>query len=105
MLKAIARFLIVLSVAVLFGASLYLAMHYVVQPLADRFDPEPPEDYSYNTRPEPIELPEIGELVREAFAVAKNGIVFVVMTVIVVGVQYAAPKIKRRNKSSERDTG
>jgi len=103
MLRSIGRFMIVLSIAIFIGTSLYLAMHYVVQPLADRINPEPVEDYSFSTTPEPIELPEFRELLRETLSVGKNGVVFVVMTILVVGIQKTDLKILRMKIQFQKD--
>jgi hypothetical protein len=103
MLKSIIRFLTVLAVAAVIGTTLYLTMHLVIQPIFNRTAPNPREEATYSTVPKPIEIPEGRELIRESFSVAKNGIVFVVMTILVVGIQNISPKLLRPYKSRKKE--
>ena len=90
-IKAAGRFLTALLIAVALGAGLYFAMHFIVQPIANQLDPASrsreesqsiqqqdnpkTEAQSYNAR----------KFIRGLFSVAKNGAVFVFITLIVVG--------------------
>ncbi len=90
-IKAAGRFLTALLIAIALGAGLYFAMHFIVQPIANQLDPTSrsrkesqsiqqqdnpkTETQSFNTR----------KFIRGLFSVAKNGAVFVFITVIVVG--------------------
>jgi uncharacterized membrane-anchored protein len=86
-LKAAGRFLTALLIAITLGVILYLAMQFIVQPIANKLKPETSyrEESDTPGRME-IELPSfsIGEFIRGSLSVAKNGIVFFFMTLIVV---------------------
>ena len=99
--KSFVRFLIVLSIAALLGTSLYLAMHYVVQPYVDRVNPEAPQEKSGQLTPRPIQLPNFEEFVRGASSIARNVIVFAVVTIVVWAVQTVMPKRRTKPEPEE----
>ena len=101
MLKSVGRFLVVLFIAALLGTSLYLAMHYVIQPIFTRTDSEPVAENSGRTAPRPIQLPSMEEFVRGSFSVVKNVLVFVVVTVLVLTVQKLNPKRRQKVEQEE----
>jgi hypothetical protein len=94
-LKAAGRFLTALFIAIALGVSLYLAMHFVVQPIANKLKPESPprnqETPSAQLENNAPRQPEketqsfsVKKFIRGLFSVAKNGAVFVFVTVVVV---------------------
>lgn len=95
MVKYISRFLMVLCIGGLLGGVLYLSMHYVAQPLMNRVDPEPFDQTSIETEPEPIDLPSLSEMPRRTLSVAKNGVVFVIVTIGVLGTQKVFSRVRR----------
>lgn len=101
MLKSVGRFLVVLFIAALLGTSLYLAMHYVIQPIFTRTDSEPVAENSGRTAPRPIQLPSMEEFVRGSFSVVKNVLVFVAITVLVLTVQKLNPKRRQKVEQEE----
>ncbi|MBK8783168.1 MAG: hypothetical protein IPO22_15485 [Anaerolineales bacterium] len=93
-IKAAGRFLTALFIAIVLGMGLYLAMHFIVQPIADHLDPVTPREENQSAQIEndvpdqpekDIQSFDAGQFIRRLFSVAKNGVVFVFMTVIVVG--------------------
>ena len=100
MLKAVGRFLLVLTIGILLGASLFLAMRYLAQPLMEKLDPESNQE-SETFEAEPFHLPELEDVARGSFSVAKNIFGFAVATVIVVGIQTLIPKKGRKQNQEE----
>ena len=94
-IKAAGRFLTALLIAVALGAGLYFAMHFIVQPIANQLDPtsrsreESQSIQQQNTIPDQTKTEtqsfNARKFIRGLFSVAKNGVVFVFITVIVVG--------------------
>ena len=94
-IKAAGRFFTVLLIAVALGAGLYFAMHFIVQPIANQLDPASrsrEESQSIQQQDNDSDQPQTEtqsfnarKFIRGLFSVAKNGAVFVFITVIVVG--------------------
>jgi len=94
-IKAAGRFLTALLIAVALGAGLYFAMHFIVQPIANQLDPASrsrEESQSIQQQNNNSDQPKTEtqsfnakKFIRGLFSVAKNGAVFVFITVIVVG--------------------
>ncbi len=94
-IKAAGRFLTALLIAIALGAGLYFAMHFIVQPIANQLDPtsrsreESQSIQQQNTIPDQTKTEtqsfNARKFIRGLFSVAKNGVVFVFITVIVVG--------------------
>ena len=94
-IKAAGRFLTALLIAVALGAGLYFAMHFIVQPIANQLDPASrsrEESQSIQQQNNDSDQPKTEtqsfnarKFIRGLFSVAKNGAVFVFITVIVVG--------------------
>ena len=94
-IKAAGRFLTALLIAVALGAGLYFAMHFIVQPIANQLDPTSrsrEESQSIQQQNNNSDQPKTEtqsfnarKFIRGLFSVAKNGAVFVFITVIVVG--------------------
>ncbi len=101
MFKAVGRFLLVLFIGIMLGASLFLAMRYLAQPLMDMLDPEPNHE-SETFEAEPFHLPDLEDVRRGSLSVAKDAFGFAVATVIVVGIQTLIPKLGR-NKNGRSD--
>ena len=97
MLKAIFRFLLVLLIGIMLGASLFLAMRYVAQPLMDRLDPEPNRE-TETFEAKPFSLPDLEDVASGSLSVAKDAVGFAIATIIVVGIQTLIPKM-RQNKN------
>ena len=94
-IKAAGRFLTALFIAITLGVSLYLAMHFIVQPIANKLKPEsPPNNQESQSAQSENNVPRQPEkenqsfnarkFIRGLFSVAKNGVVFVFITVVVV---------------------
>ena len=101
MFKAVGRFLLVLLIGILLGASLFFAMRTLAQPLMDMLDHEPNHE-SETFETEPFRLPHLEDVARGSLSVAKNAFGFAVATVIVVGIQTLIPKLGR-NKNGRND--
>ena len=94
-IKAAGRFLTALLITVALGAGLYFAMHFIVQPIANQLDPTSrsrEESQSIQQQNNNSDQPKTEtqsfnarKFIRGLFSVAKNGAVFVFITVIVVG--------------------
>ena len=90
-IKAAGRFLTALLIAIALGAGLYFAMHFIVQPIANQLDPTSrsrEESQSIQQQDNPkteAQSFNAKKFIRGLFSVAKNGAVFVFITVIVVG--------------------
>lgn len=94
-IKAAGRFLTALLIAIALGAGLYFAMHFIVQPIANQLDPASrsrEESQSIQQQNNDSDQPKTEtqsfnarKFIRGLFSVAKNGVVFVFITVIVVG--------------------
>jgi uncharacterized protein HemX len=90
-IKAAGRFLTALLIAVALGAGLYFAMHFIVQPIANQLDPasrshEERQSIQQQDNPKTeAQSFNAKKFIRGLFSVAKNGAVFVFITVIVVG--------------------
>ncbi len=90
-IKAAGRFLTALLIAVALAAGLYFAMHFIVQPIANQLDPTSrsrEESQSIQQQDNPkteTQSFNARKFIRGLFSVAKNGVVFVFITVIVVG--------------------
>ncbi len=94
-IKAAGRFLTALFIAVALGAGLYFAMHFIVQPIANQLDPASrsrEESQSIQQQNNNSDQPKTEtqsfnarKFIRGLFSVAKNGAVFVFITVIIVG--------------------
>ena len=94
-IKAAGRFLTALLIAIALGTGLYFAMHFIVQPIANQLDPasrsreESQSIQQQNTIPDQTKTEtqsfNARKFIRGLFSVAKNGVVFVFITVIVVG--------------------
>lgn len=94
-IKAVGRFLTALLIAIALGAGLYFAMHFIVQPIANQLDPSSrsrEERQSIQQQDNDSDQPKLEtqsfnarKFIRGLFSVAKNGVVFVFITVIVVG--------------------
>ena len=95
-IKAAGRFLTALLIAIALGAGLYFAMHFIVQPIANQLDPTSSrsreESQSIQQQDSDSDQPKTEtqsfnarKFIRGLFSVAKNGAVFVFITVIVVG--------------------
>lgn len=94
-IKAAGRFLTALLIAIALGAGLYFAMHFIVQPIANQLDPSSrsrEESQSIQQQNNDSDQPKTEtqsfnarKFIRGLFSVAKNGAVFVFITVIVVG--------------------
>lgn len=102
MFKAVGRFLLVLSIGILLGAGLFLAMRYVAQPVMGVLDPESEQEAAETFEAEPFRLPDLEDVVRGSLSVAKDAVGFAVATVIVVGVQTLIPKKGRKRNQEER---
>ena len=94
-IKAAGRFLTALLIAVALGAGLYFAMHFIVQPIANQLDPTSRSREESQSIQQQDNIPNqpkteaqsfnARKFIRGLFSVAKNGAVFVFITVIVVG--------------------
>ena len=90
-IKAAGRFLTALLIAIALGAGLYFAMHFIVQPIANQLDPasrshEERQSIQQQDNPKTeAQSFNAKKFIRGLFSVAKNGAVFVFITVIVVG--------------------
>mgnify|MGYP003439826313 FL=1 len=94
-IKAAGRFLTALLIAVALGAGLYFAMHFIVQPIANQLDPTSRSREESQSIQQQDNIPDqpktetqsfnARKFIRGLFSVAKNGAVFVFITVIVVG--------------------
>jgi len=94
-IKAAGRFLTALLIAIALGAGLYFAMHFIVQPIANQLDPTPRSREESQSIQQQDNIPDqpktetqsfnARKFIRGLFSVAKNGAVFVFITVIVVG--------------------
>ena len=94
-IKAAGRFLTALLIAIALGAGLYFAMHFIVQPIANQLDSTSrshEESQSIQQQNNDSDQPKLEtqsfntrKFIRGLFSVAKNGVVFVFITVIVVG--------------------
>lgn len=94
-IKAAGRFLTALLIAIALGAGLYFAMHFIVQPIANQLDSTSrshEESQSIQQQNNDSDQPKTEtqsfnarKFIRGLFSVAKNGAVFVFITVIVVG--------------------
>ena len=91
-IKAAGRFLTALLIAVALGAGLYFAMHFIVQPIANQLDPTSSRSREESQSIQQQDNPKTEaqsfnakKFIRGLFSVAKNGAVFVFITVIVVG--------------------
>lgn len=99
MFKAVGRFLLVLAIGILLGASLFFAMRYLAQPLMDVMDPE--QGHTETFEGEPFHLPDLEDVARGSLSVAKDAVGFAVATVIVVGIQTLIPKKGRKPNQEE----
>ena len=97
MTKPITRFFTVLFVSIAIGVGMYLAMHYIFQPLANQFDPDNSTHFISRTA-EPIHLPDVRSLARGILSAGKNGVVFVFMTVAVEAGFFILSKTTKRRK-------
>lgn len=91
-IKAAGRFLTALLIAIALGAGLYFAMHFIVQPIANQLDPTSSRSREESQSIQQQDNPKTEaqsfnakKFIRGLFSVAKNGAVFVFITVIVVG--------------------
>ena len=91
-IKAAGRFLKALLIAIALGAGLYFAMHFIVQPIANQLDPTSSRSREESQSIQQQDNPKTEaqsfnakKFIRGLFSVAKNGAVFVFITVIVVG--------------------
>ena len=91
-IKAAGRFLTALLIAIALGAGLYFAMHFIVQPIANQLDPTSSRSREESQSIQQQDNPKTEaqsfnakKFIRGLFSVAKNGVVFVFITVIVVG--------------------
>ena len=90
-IKAAGRFLTALLIAIALGAGLYFAMQFIVQPIANQLDPtsrsrEESQSIQQQDNPQTeAQSFNAKKFIRGLFSVAKNGVVFVFITVIVVG--------------------
>ena len=102
MLRSIRRFLIVLAVGILLGTGLYMTMRDAIQPIADRIDQIAVEEYQKPTSPEPIRLPDLKDMLRGTLSIAKNVVVFTIVTLGVLGVQSTLPMARQTFKRRKR---
>ena len=91
-IKAAGRFLTALLIAIALGAGLYFAMQFIVQPIANQLDPTSSRSREESQSIQQQDNPKTEaqsfnakKFIRGLFSVAKNGAVFVFITVIVVG--------------------
>lgn len=97
MTKAISRFFIVFLLALVLGFGIYLAMHFVLQPVAAMLGHDGPPQLIPRTA-EPVTMPEFRGLARGVLSMGKDFIVFLGMLVVVQFGFFVSNKLFKNNK-------
>jgi len=99
MTRAVLRFFTVLLLAIAIGVGMYLAMHYIFQPLANTVDPDTGTHF-ISRNAEPIHVPGLKSMARGVLSAGKNGVVVVFVTVVVEAGFFILSKINKRRKQA-----